>query len=97
MPIVVHNKVVVVAAISVGVVNPTSLDFCHFNTAPVLPIKVRSAGEVPKQIGRTAVIVPPKVVGLTLKVTDRLNGFVQFGIAFVVVMPVISNVCPLLT
>ena len=48
-PMVVPNNVVEVPAMSTGVVNPASADFCQCNTVPVLPLRVRSAGVLPEQ------------------------------------------------
>jgi hypothetical protein len=44
------DNVVDVSAISVGEENPALVDFCHFTTLPVFPLRVRSAGKVPEQI-----------------------------------------------
>jgi len=49
-PIVAPVRVVDVLAIVVGVVKATSDDFSHLTTAPVCPLRVRSAGVAPEQI-----------------------------------------------
>ena len=69
LPIVAPDKVFDVTAMSVGIVNPASVDFCHFTTLPVLPLRVRSAGEVPEQIVWLEDTVPPTEVGSTVMVT----------------------------
>ena len=93
---VVPNKVVEVPVIVVGVVKAASEAFSHLTTAPVLPDKVRSAGELPEQMLWAADTLPPTEVGLTLSVTFCVKVPVQFGVALVAVTPVICKVCPLL-
>ncbi|MNY16944.1 hypothetical protein D3C86_1502380 [compost metagenome] len=60
-------SVVVVTAISVGLVNAALLAFCHLTTLPVLPVRVRLAGLVPLQIVCAAETVPPTVVAYRAK------------------------------
>ncbi len=50
VPMVAPVNVADVLAISIGEVKAASDDFCHFKTVPVLPLKVRFAGEVPLHI-----------------------------------------------
>ena len=91
------SKVVDVPAMSDGVVKARSDAFCHFVTFPVLPLKVRLAGELPEQMVCAVETVPPTEVGLTLKVIFCAKVTVQLGEALVVVIPVICKVCKLLT
>ena len=79
-----------------GLVKARSLDFSHLITDPVLPLNVRSAGEVPEQIVWAEDTVPPTLVGLTLNVTFCVKDLLQLGVVLVVVMLVICKVCPLL-
>ena len=69
-PIVADVSVVVASAISTGEVKPASLDFCHFTTDPVSPLKVRSAGELREQIVCGEATVPPTEAGSTVISTD---------------------------
>ena len=59
-------RVVVALAISTGLVKAASVDFCHFNTVPMLPDKVMFAGEAPEQIVWFEDAVPPTDTGLTV-------------------------------
>ena len=44
------DNVVDVPVIGIGEENPTLIAFSHLTTLPVLPLRVRSAGDVPEQI-----------------------------------------------
>ena len=57
-----------VPAISVGVVNPTFVELCHFVTVPVLPLKVKAATDEPLQIVWLELTEPPTDEGVTVTV-----------------------------
>ena len=59
-------NVVVVFAMSVGVVNKASLALCHFVTEPTLPVKVNAATVPPEQIVWLLLTDPPAERGVTV-------------------------------
>jgi len=64
-------------AIVTGAVNNKSLDFSHFKTLPVFPVKARFAGFVPEQIVCAEDTVPPTVSGSTVTIVYEDETFGQ--------------------
>ena len=78
-------NVVEVTAMSIGTVNASSDDFCHFTTVPILPLKVRFAGEVPEQIVWFGATAPPTVVGSKCNTMPSLElGQGELAVRFIV-------------
>ena len=59
-------NVVVVFAISVGVVNAILFALCHLVTEPTLPVKVSAATVPPEQIVWLLLTDPPAEAGVTV-------------------------------
>ena len=66
------TKVLVVLAISLGLVKPADKEDCHLVTAPVLPLKVNVVLLVPLHTVAEPARVPPTEVGLTVTVAVLL-------------------------
>jgi hypothetical protein len=67
-------NVVVVFAMSVGVVNAILFALCHFVTEPTLPVKVNAATVPPEQILWLLLTNPPAETGLTvINADDELS------------------------
>ena len=68
-------NVVVVFAMSVGVVNKASLALCHLVTEPTLPAKVNAATVLPEQIVWLLLTDPPAEAGVTvINADDEFEG-----------------------
>ena len=65
-------KVVDVPLIVIGEANPMVVDFSHLTTLPTLPLKLRSAGEVPVQMVWSEETAPPTDVASTVMDVELL-------------------------